>query len=51
MQPCKTGDQPYSDPSPNGECSLICLSVFMLEPKDRNLHGLKQGQTSFNSKG
>ena len=22
MQPCKTGDQPYSDPSPNGECSL-----------------------------
>ena len=23
MQPCKTGDQPYSDPSPNGECSLL----------------------------
>ena len=23
MQPCKTGDQPYSDASPNGECSLI----------------------------
>ena len=22
MQPCKTGDQPYSDASPNGECSL-----------------------------
>ena len=22
MEPCKTGDQPYSDPSPNGECSL-----------------------------
>ena len=22
MQPCKTGDQPYSDTSPNGECSL-----------------------------
>ena len=23
MQLCKTGDQPYSDPSPNGECSLV----------------------------
>ena len=23
MQPCKTGDQPYSDASPNGECSLL----------------------------
>ena len=22
MQPCKTGDQPYSDASPNVECSL-----------------------------
>ena len=22
MQPCKTGDQPYSDPFANGECSL-----------------------------
>ena len=22
MQPCKTGDQSYSDASPNGECSL-----------------------------
>ena len=22
MQLCKTGDQPYSDASPNGECSL-----------------------------
>ena len=22
MQPCKTGDQLYSDPSSNGECSL-----------------------------
>ena len=22
MQPCKTGDQLYSDASPNGECSL-----------------------------
>ena len=26
MQPCKTGDQPYSDASPNGECSLAQLS-------------------------
>ena len=25
MQPCKTGDQPYSDPSPNGECSLLYM--------------------------
>ena len=23
MQPCKTGDQPYSDASPYNECSLI----------------------------
>ena len=23
MHPCKIGDQPYSDPSPNGECSLV----------------------------
>ena len=22
MQPCKTGDKLYSNPSPNGECSL-----------------------------
>ena len=26
MQPCKTGDQPYTDASPNGECSLRFLS-------------------------
>ena len=25
MQPCKTGDQPYSDASPNGECSLVSI--------------------------
>ena len=23
MQTCKTGDQPYSDASPNCECSLV----------------------------
>ena len=23
MQPCKTRDQPYSDASANGECSLL----------------------------
>ena len=23
MQPCKTGDQTYSDASPNSECSLV----------------------------
>ena len=23
MQHCKTGDQPYSDASPNGVCSLF----------------------------
>ena len=23
MQPCKTADQPYSDASPNSECSLL----------------------------
>ena len=26
MQPCKTGVQPYSDASPNSECSLDCNS-------------------------
>ena len=25
MQPCKTEDQPYSDASPNSECSLVDL--------------------------
>ena len=33
MQPCKTGDQPYSDPSPNGECSLV-LPMGCDEQKD-----------------
>ena len=28
MQPCNTGDQPYSDASPNGECSLMHLIYF-----------------------
>ena len=32
MQPCKTGDQPHSDASPNGECSLIGL--FKLTSQD-----------------
>ena len=27
MQPCKTEDQPYSDASSNGECSLVSASV------------------------
>ena len=26
MQTCKTGDQPYSDTTPNGECSLVVSS-------------------------
>ena len=26
MQPCKTGDQLYSDASPDGECSLAVAS-------------------------
>ena len=26
MQPCKTGHHPYSDASPNGECSLVQVS-------------------------
>ena len=28
MQPCNTGDQPYSDASPNGECSLVDLIIL-----------------------
>ena len=34
MQPFKTGDQPYSDPSPNCECSLLRLvhSSVLLPP-------------------
>ena len=27
MQPCKTGDQSYSDASPYSECSLICAAA------------------------
>ena len=27
MQPCKTGGQPYSNASPNGECSLDDPSI------------------------
>ena len=27
MQPCKTGDQPYSDASPNGELSVAYHSA------------------------
>ena len=30
MQPCKTGDQPYSDTSPYSECSLV-LGLIKLE--------------------
>ena len=26
MQTCKTGDQPYSDTTPNGDCSLVVSS-------------------------
>ena len=29
MQPCKTGDQPYSDASPYSECSLTRLINFL----------------------
>ena len=28
MQTCKTGDQPYSDTSPNGECSLLLIILY-----------------------
>ena len=28
MQPCKTGDQPYSDASPNGECSRLGITAL-----------------------
>ena len=28
MQPCKTGDQPYSDASPNSECSLAGSTLW-----------------------
>ena len=31
MQPCKSGDQPYSDASPNGECSLVRLNLSAKE--------------------
>ena len=47
MQPCKTGDQPCSDASPNGECSLpnpikITLSVIL------RCAGFKQHDWLFN---
>ena len=28
MQPCKTGDQPYSDASPYSECSLVGVAAI-----------------------
>ena len=28
MQPCKTGDQMYSDAPPNGECSLLLQTAY-----------------------
>ena len=34
MQPCKTGDQPYSDASPNSECSLVQVCIF----HDQKMH-------------
>ena len=43
MQPCKTGDQPYSDASPNGECSLSYL--FTLVPSDIEIFA-KTGQSA-----
>ena len=30
MQPCKTGDQLYSDASPNGECYLLTVIVLIV---------------------
>ena len=33
MQPCKTGDQLYSDASPDGECSLV-TSLWIKIPSD-----------------
>ena len=29
MQPCKTGDQLYSDPSPYSECSLLTALMVL----------------------
>ena len=34
MQPCKTGDQPYSDASPNSECSLVQVCIY----HDQKMH-------------
>ena len=31
MQPCKTGDQPYSDASPNSECSLVTYFTLLVK--------------------
>ena len=30
MQPCKTGDQQYSDASPYSECSLGSMCMFFI---------------------
>ena len=38
MQPCKTGDQPYSDASPNGECSLVVVNNNLKQPASSNIN-------------
>ena len=51
MQPCKTGDQLYSDASPYSECSLVycfvCLDLIKLT--DVNRLAVSQGVHSWRS--
>ena len=46
MQPCKTGDQPFSDASPNSLCSLLSsvhAKIIFSTKRVRDLFKLKRG--------
>ena len=39
MQPCKTGDQPYSDASPNGDNTRLQQNVYLIQIGEVSLYG------------
>ena len=42
MQPCKTGDQLYSDASPNGECSLVVFTPWRITQQKTVIGAMKK---------
>ena len=50
MQPCKTGDQPYSDASPNGECTLT-KHIINLGMEDASFRDIGIEDNFFRDKG